>query len=295
MSIGSSRSEMTVYRLFLVPALVYLVSLTLFPFLYSIYISLHSWTLTRIGPPEWCGLHNYARLLGDSQFHTAIVNTLLFLFGGLSLQLIIGFVIALLLHHEGRIYNFLRSVFLLPMMITPIAAALMWQMLYNNEYGAIRDILTRIGFTRVPIWLGDPRTALPAVMAVDAWQWTPMVVLFCLAGLNAIPPSFFEVARVEGGSLLQTIRYVVFPALKPVLLVITLLRGMDIFKIFDLIFMLTKGGPGTSTETMAYYTYRQGFAFFDMGYASALSIVILLIVTFLSQFLIKATLRHNFE
>lgn len=269
------------YRAFIAPAMVLLIGITFGPFLYSIYLSLHTWTLTTPGGPMFIGMANYLRLVTDRRFWYALGVTVRMLTICLAIQVPLGTGIALLLNIGDR--KVLRTLFLLPMMLTPIVAALMWQMMLNNEYGSVRHMLNLIGVQDVPIWLGEPRTAPATLVLVDSWQWTPMVVLFVLAGLNTVPQHYYEAARIEGARADQMFVRIVLPVLKPVLILVTILRGMDVIKMFDIIFVLTKGGPGASTETMTYYTYRLGFGMFDMGYAATLSLVILFIGMFLSS------------
>jgi multiple sugar transport system permease protein len=290
----SKSSREWTYLRFAVPALAVLVLLTMFPFLYSIWISLNNWDLTSMRTPRFAGLNNYTIMVGDSLFHKSMLNTLLFLLITLPVEIMLGFTIAMLLNRDGEFFKALRVPFLLPMTITPIVAALVWRMLYHNEYGALTYFLGLLGCTQVPVWLGDTKTALACVAAVDIWQWTPFVMLLFLSGLQSIPEDYYEVAEIEGASSWQVITKVTIPCLRPVFLVAVLFRTIDIMKLFDVLYILTKGGPSNTTETMSYYTYRQGFGFFRMGYASALSLVVLLIVTISSQWLLKLLRRVDY-
>ena len=271
------RQDARWYFVFLFPALLLLVGITFGPFLYSIYLSFHSWTLTRPGAPSFVGFDNYVRMFNDGLFFRSIATTAHILILCLAVQLPIGFFMALLLNRPHPLIQPIRTLLLLPMMVTPIVAALMWQMMFNNEYGPVRFFLNALGVERVPIWLGDPNTALYAIVIVDSWQWTPMFMLFILAGLQTIPNEYYEIAALEGASPLQVFRHVIIPFVRPLLLVVVLLRGIDVIKLFDIIFVLTRGGPGSATETMTYYAYRRGFAEFDMGYAATLALFILVL------------------
>lgn len=278
-----SKSEKQWYLVFLLPALAVLILITFGPFLYSIWLSFHQWRLATRGGPQFVGLQNYLRMLRDMRFFGAMHITAIMLVLCLAVQIPLGFTLALLLYSEGPARKLLRTLILLPMMITPIVAALMWQMMLNNEYGSARHILNVIGIQNVPIWLGEPTTALATLVVVDTWQWAPMVVLFVLAGLNSLPNHYFEAAQLEGARIHQTILMIIFPVLKPVITLVAILRGIDVIRMFDVIFVLTRGGPGTSTETITFYTYRQAFGFFDMGYAATLSLMILIISIILSS------------
>lgn len=292
---SSRRSRDQVYFRFAVPALAVLLLLTMFPFLYSIWISLNNWDLTSMRTPRFAGLQNYAALLGDGLFHRAMLNTLLFLLIALPMEVALGFMIAMLLNREGWLFRAIRVPFLLPMTVTPIVAALVWQMLYHNDYGVLRYLLGLLGCTKAPIWLGDSRTALACVAVVDIWQWTPFVMLLLLSSLQAIPEDYYEVAQIEGASCWQVVTQVTIPCLRSAFLVALLFRGIDIMKLFDVVYVLTKGGPSNTTETMSYYTYRQGFGFFRMGYASALSLVILMIVTIASRWLLSLLQKVDYQ
>ncbi len=272
------RQDVRWYLAFLTPALILLVGITFGPFLYSIYLSFHSWTLTRPGGPAFVGFENYVRMFNDRLFFGSIATTAHLLLLCLAVQLPIGFFMAMLLNRPHPLIQPIRTLLLLPMMVTPIVAALMWQMMFNNEYGPVRFFLNALGIERVPIWLGDPSTALYAIVIVDSWQWAPMFMLFILAGLQTIPNEYYEIAALEGASPVQVFRHIIIPFVQPILLVVVLLRGIDVIKLFDVIFVLTRGGPGTATETMTYYAYRRGFAEFDMGYAATLALFILVLV-----------------
>lgn len=175
--------------------------------------------------------------------------------------------------------------------MTPVVVGIIWRLMYNPDLGMLNYFLTLFGFSPVN-WTGMPGTALPSVMMADIWEWTPFMALIMLAGLHALPRGPFEAASVDGASWWQTLRYVTLPLLSPAMLVALLIRLMDSFKTFDLIFVLTQGGPGMSTEILNYYTYRYGFKFFHMGYASALSWLLVVVVTIISLILIR-TIRSR--
>ena len=170
--------------------------------------------------------------------------------------------------------------------MTPVVVGIIWRLMYNPDLGMLNYFLSWFGFSPVN-WTGMPGTALPSVMMADIWEWTPFVALILLAGLQSLPREPYEAALVDGASSWQTFCYITFPLLSPAMLVVLLIRVMDSFKTFDLIFVLTQGGPGMSTEILNYYTYRYGFKFFHLGYASALSWVLLVVVTIICMILIR--------
>lgn len=167
-----------------------------------------------------------------------------------------------------------------------MVVGIMWRLLYNPELGTLNYLLELFGFKPIN-WLGEPSLALPSVIMADVWEWTPFMALILLAGLQALPRDPFEAAIVDGASPLQLFKHVTLPLLQPTIMVAVLLRMMDAFKTFDLIFVLTKGGPGMSTEVLSYYTYRYGFKFFHIGQASALSYILLAIIIFITQVLMR--------
>jgi len=254
---------------------------------------LHDWNIFRQEGWQWRGLGNYADILFlDPYFRQSLKVTGFYLLGTVPLQFILGLAVALILYRITRkIIGFLRTTLIVPAIMTPIVVGIIWRLMYNPDLGMLNYLLSLIGLPPVN-WTGMPMSALPSVMMADIWEWTPFMALILLAGLQALPREPYEAAVVDGASNWQTFRYITLPLLSPVMLVAILIRLMDSFKTFDLIFVLTQGGPGMSTETMNYYTYRYGFKFFHMGYASALSWLLVIIVTVISIILVK-TIRSS--
>jgi len=279
--------------LFVAPAVVVLLCIVIFPLIFSLSLSLHEWNIIRAGGWQWKGLDNYATILfQDPYFRTSLKVTVFYLLGTVPLQLALGLVVALILNRITRkVIGFLRTTLVIPAIMTPIVVGIIWRLMYNPDLGMLNYLL---GLFHLPPvnWTGMPRTALPSVMMADTWEWTPFMALILLAGLQALPREPFEAAHVDGATNWQTFRFITLPLLSPVLIVAILIRLMDSFKTFDLIFVLTQGGPGMSTETMNYYTYRYGFKFFHMGYASALSWLLVIIVTVISMILVR-TIRSR--
>ena len=270
------------------PAVVVLLGIVIFPLVFSFSLSLHDWNIIRDKEWSWAGLTNYADILFlDPYFRTSLKVTGLYLVGTVPLQLFFGLLVALVLSKITRkIIGFLRTTLIIPSIMTPIVVGIIWRLMYNPDLGMLNYFLSLLGLPPVN-WTGMPQTALPSVIMADIWEWTPFMALILLAGLQALPREPFEAAEVDGASGLQTFRYITLPLLSPVMIVAVLIRLMDSFKTFDLIFVLTQGGPGMSTEIMNYYTYRTGFKFFHMGYASALSWLLVIIVTLISILLVK--------
>jgi len=270
--------------LLIAPALLVLLSLSIYPLIYSITISFQTETTTGV---VW-SLANFARLLSDTFFLTAMVHTLVFAVAALTLEFSIGLGLALLLNGQIRARGFFRASLLVPMMLPTVVVGVVWRLMLNPNFGAINGTLKRFGLNTDPLtWTASPKLAFISVIAVDVWQWTPFVFLVLLAGLQAIPQEPYEAALIDGSSRWQTFRHVTFPLLKPAILIALLLRTMDLLRVFDQIFILTEGGPGFATETISLYIYRTAFRFFDFGYAAAMSFVLLALTNVISTIYIR--------
>ncbi|MGQ9615126.1 MAG: carbohydrate ABC transporter permease [Spirochaetota bacterium] len=274
---------------FLAPTLVVLISIVIFPLIFSLSLSLHDWNVIRAKGWEWVGLKNFKDILfEDPYFRSSIKVTFLYLLGTVPVEFALGLVVALLLYQITRkIIGFLRTTLIIPAIMTPIIVGLIWRLMYNPDLGMLNYFLSLLGLKPIN-WTGMPKTALPSVMMTDIWEWTPFMTLIMLSGLHALPREPFEAAYVDGATYLQLLRFITLPLLSPIMIVALLIRLMDSFKTFDIIFVLTEGGPGMSTEIMNYYTYRYGFKFFHMGYASALSWLLVVIVTVIAITLIRS-------
>ena len=284
-----ARKRRYVWLLFIAPAVIVLFSISIFPMLFSLSLSFHDWTIIKAGGWKWVGLGNFANiLLHDSYFRTSLLVTLLYLVCTVPAQFVLGLAVALILNEiVHRIIGYLRVALILPAMMTPVVVGIVWRLMYNPDIGMLNYLLSFFGVHPIT-WTGMPGTALLSVAMADTWEWTPFMALIILAGLQSLPREPFEAATVDGASYLRTLRFITLPLLRPVLVVAVLIRLMDSFKAFDLIFVLTQGGPGMSTEILNYYTYRTGFKFFHMGYASALSWLLVVIVNIVATILLRA-------
>ncbi len=201
-------------------------------------------------------------------------------------QLVLGLAVALLLNRDLRAKGIIRTIVVLPMMATPVAVGLIWRFMYNTDLGMVNYFLSLIGMKKFD-WLGNIKTGFWAVVITDVWQWTPLIVLILLAALQALPHDLYEAASIEGANKLQTFRYITLPLIRPAILVALLIRIMESFKTFDIIFVLTGGGPGATTQVLSLYTYKVGFRQFEMGQASALSFFMLIIVLLIANIFLK--------
>lgn len=260
----------------LAPALLVLTALTLFPIGYVIYLSL---TNLGVNTPDgaFIGLDNYTAIFSDPAFGDSVRVTGLFTGGAVATELVLGFGIALLLNKGLRGLGLVRTLMLLPMVMTPVIVALSWRMLFSPTYGLFDYLLSVIGLAQ-PDWLGDSRVALLSVIAVDVWQWTPFMFLMLTAGLHSLPSEPFEAARVDGAGRLAMFRFLTLPMMRNIIIIAVIFRAIDAFDTFDIIWVLTNGGPGTTTQTLTIYSYLQSFRWFNFGYGAALSVLMLITV-----------------
>ena len=273
-----NRAERRATIVLLGPALTFLAVLSIWPFAYLLYASFTSYQLAIPIPTEWVGLGNFRRIFASGRFWSSLSITLVFALVAVPLQIALGLGLALLLNGLSRGREIYASLFLIPMMLAPIVVGFAWNLFLNPIYGPLNALLRGLGFTP-PAWASSPDWALPTVVLVDIWQWTPFVMVVLLAGLRSIPARIFEAAQVDGSNRWQTFVHIVVPMLIPYMTVAFVLRFIDSFKVFDVVYILTKGGPGTSTQNLAYYTYDMGFGRFDFGLAGALSLVQLVLLT----------------
>jgi len=270
--------------LFIAPAIAVLLSLSIYPLIYSLTVSLQQETAAGV---NW-GLGNFARLASDDFFRDAMVHTFIYAFAALTCEFLLGLGLALLLNQQIRGRGLFRASLLVPMMLPAVVVGVVWRLLLNTNFGAVNGTLKQFGInTESLTWTASPRLAMLSVIAVDVWQWTPFVFLVLLAGLQAIPQEPYEAALIDGSSRWQTFRHVTLPLLKPSILIVLLLRTMDLLRVFDQIFILTEGGPGFATETISLYIYRTAFRFFDFGYAAAMSFVLLALTNVISAIYIR--------
>ena len=268
---------------FSMPAVIFLSFFIVVSILYCFYMSFFEWKLFDMGANKvFVGLANYAKLFHDEVFGVVLKNTLLITAYCLVLETLLGFAIALALWAWQRKLRVVQTIFLLPMITSPVIVALIWRYIYDPQFGILNYFLHSVFGTGNIAWLGDAKLALPSIILVDVWQMTPFTILILYAAMMNINDDWIEAAQIDGASFFKTVKKIVIPSILPMTSFILLMRTMDLLKIFDTIYVLTRGGPGYATETMAMYTYKVGFSQYDMGYAMALSIATLVIVLLLS-------------
>jgi multiple sugar transport system permease protein len=264
---------------FVVPAVVAILAVIVFPWGFTLWMSLFDW---KIGStPVFTGLANYAELATNQRFLEAIAHTLWFTALAVAGPLILGTAAALVFHQKFPLRGFFRGAFILPMMATPVAIALIWTMMFHPQQGVLNYLLSLVGIGPSE-WVYSPTLAIPCLVLVDIWQWTPLVMLIVLGGLASLPTDPFEAAYLEGATRWQTFRLVTFPLLLPFIMVAGVVRLIDALKTFDTIYVITQGGPGTASETINLYLYLQAFSFYQVGKASAVVVVFFVIVVGLS-------------
>ena len=276
--------------LFTLPTLIVLILLNTFPLIYSILLSfsrVDTSTGLEVGEKT---LDNWSSLLQDSQFWGSVEFTVLFTVLAVVVEYVLGLALALLLRERLGGGGFFRVLFAIPMMLTPVAIGFMWRMLYDQSNGPIDAVLGAIGLG-APGWLSNSHLAVVSVVIMDVWEWTPLVFLLMLAGLQAIPTEVVDAARVDGATGWQVIIRVILPMLAPVSVTAVFLRMIDSFQVFGQIFLLTGGGPGTATTSTTLFGFFQGFQAFDLGYGAAIALSLLVLVIVVSSLFLSISRR----
>lgn len=267
--------------------IMFLLAIIVFPLAYAIIISFCKYDLaTSKAKVEWIGLGNYVGLAQDPRFLQSLLRSLYFVSLSVFFTFAIGLGIALLLNRNIRGRSLFFTCLLIPMVIAPIIIGLAFRFMYNFDYGIIPYLVELFGLPKEEI-LGNPSYSLNAIILVDIWQWTPFSMAVLLAGLESIPREFTEAAKVDGASKPQAFRYITLPSLRPYIGVVLLIRIMDSFRAFDKLFVMTRGGPGLSTETLALYSWEVGFAWFQMGKASAMGLLMLVLIIVIGEIMMK--------
>lgn len=269
------------------PAVVVLLLMMAFPVGYTLFLSFTNWTPTALGSPTLSGFGNYVKLLtDDDRFLNALGRTLLFTAVGVGVQTVLGVGLALVFNREFKGRGIFRTIFLMSMVATPVAIALVWMMIMDLNTGVLNWIIEELTGSRVP-FLSDRSIVLWSMILVDTWQWTPFIMLITLAGLSALPTEPYESAQIDGASGPQLFWHLTLPMLRPVLMVALMFRSIDALKTFDIIYVITGGGPAYASETLNLYIFSQGFQYFNMGYASAALVLYFILVMGVSLLFIR--------
>ncbi|MBC9209834.1 sugar ABC transporter permease [Roseomonas aerophila] len=269
--------------MFVVPAGVVVISVILFPWLFTLFMSTHEWKIG--GGHHFVGLDNYRKLFTDERFLWSMVRTLYFTALAVIGPMVLGVAAALVFNRNFPLRGLARTIFILPMMATPVAVALVWTMMFHPQLGVLNWLLSQFGIPP-SMWVYDAKTVIPTLVMVEIWHWTPLVMLITLGGLASLPQDPYEAAKIDGASPLQSFWHITLPLLAPFLVVALIIRTIDALKAFDTIYVITQGGPGTSSETINIFLYLQGFAYYNMGYASAVVVVFFTMIVGLASLLL---------
>lgn len=281
--------------LFVLPALLFVLAMMVFPIGYTVWLSLNTWNGSANASPNWVGASNYSTLLTDDpRFMDSVVRTFVFSIAAVFVEMVLGLLIALLLQGKFVGQNLIKTLILLPMVATPVAMGMAWLLMFEPTIGMLNAFAKDFGIPPQP-WLGSEQQALWCLVGVDVWEWTPMMALIILAGLTVLPEEPFEAARVDGASPIQRFFYLTLPMLAPTLVVAVLLRSIDALKTFDIIYTMTRGGPGYATETINIYGYVQSFEYFKLGQASSLLIIFFAIVLGISLLFVQIRRRWGVQ
>jgi multiple sugar transport system permease protein len=272
--------------LFIAPALALLLFLSIWPLIWLIRLSFTDYSVTRDVPASFVGLNNYIDVITSDQTHKRLVTTLIFVVGAVGLQTILGFTIAYLISRRLRGRGALTTLFLIPMMLSPVVVGLFWKFMLDVQFGVVNSFSDSLGLGRAE-WLTNQRLALFSLIIVDTWQWTPFIMLIALAGLTAVPKYLYEAAEIDRASEWFRFRRITLPLVWPLLLIAIMFRAIEAFRLFDLVYILTGGGPGGTTETISFQVYKIAFFGFDTGRASAYGVLIVIVVTIAAQLYLR--------
>ncbi|NDO89858.1 sugar ABC transporter permease [Cellulosimicrobium cellulans] len=268
--------------LFISPAMLLLLAMSVFPLLWALTLSFTNYSATSSAPAEFVGFANYAEILTSPAVRQRALTTLVYVVGAVTLQTVLGFGIAYLISRRERGRGLLTTVFLVPMMLSPVVVGLFWRFMLDAQFGVVNSLLTSVGLQPVE-WLTRQETAMISLIVVDTWQWTPFIMLIALAGLTAVPRYLYEAASIDRASEWFRFRNITLPLVWPLLLIAVMFRAIEAFRLFDLVYILTNGGPGVSTETLSFHVYKVAFLGFNTGTASAYGILMVVVVIVLAQ------------
>jgi multiple sugar transport system permease protein len=277
--------------LLLIPSVILLLVILVGPFFYMVwtgFTDLHYALPGREG--SFVGFDNFRRLMQDDPiFWHSFVLTLKFVFWVVAVEFVFGFTLAMLLFHYIKHHRFILTMLLVPMMLAPIAVGLIWKLLLQGDFGMVTYYLRMIGvFDLRSAVMSDASLVMPVIMMIDVWQWTPFVTLVMLSGLLSLPKEPFEAAVMDGAGPVQIFKDVTLPLMRPIIALVLLLRGIDAFKEFDKVFILTGGGPGIATEMLSIYAFRINFKDWDLGYGAVCAFMIYLVVLIMCSVFYKA-------
>lgn len=280
--------------LLILPALVLVFCILFYPLIYSIRISLYDLNLTRPWlKPEFLGLDNYRQIVQNPNFWNAFLRTSYFVLLDVVIGIPLGLGIALLLNQRFKFRGTVRALILLPWVIPGTVNGIIWKWIYNTDHGALNGILYQLGIVSYyQPWLSNPWVAIHMLILANLWSGTPFVVLLYLAGLQTIPTELYEAARVDGAGIRTSFLHITLPLLKPITLIMVILKVIWTFKLFDIVYVLTGGGPANSTQVISYYIFVESFKFLNLGYGAALSYTLAFIILIFVVFYYRLAYRE---
>jgi len=277
----------------ILPGVILLLLFYLYPLLYSLFISFHDFRLIRPDLTEFVGFRNYFEIFQDDEFVNAFINTVIYVGIALPFELVIGLSLALALDKITRGKNLIRALLIIPQFLAPLAMGFIWKFMYNNDLGIINFVLRNIGIDRAPLWIADPAISLYSCIIVEIWACVPIFMLLLSAGLTTLSTEIIDAAKIDGANAYHRFRYIILPHLKPIILVTLLIRGMDSFRIFDLVYGLTQGGPAMSSDVLSLYMYRSGMLDRQFGFAASAGWIMVFMMLIASYILIKTMYRDG--
>jgi len=285
---GRRRGYVRRYAVFALPAAIVVAAVIIFPWIFTIFMSIHDWQPT--GGISYIGWANFRHLLTDPNFGRAVLRTLYFTVIAVGAPLVLGIYAALCFHQRFPMRGLARTIFILPMMATPVAVALVFAMMFNPQLGVLNYILTSVGLPPFS-WVYSEKTVIPTLAMVETWEWTPLIMLIVLGGLASLPGDPYEAAKLDGASAWQSFRYITWPLLLPFIIVAAVIRTIDALKSFDVIYVISQGGPGTASTTINIFLYNEAFAYYHLGYGSAVVIVFFALIVAITLVLLMLRTR----
>jgi multiple sugar transport system permease protein len=272
------------YWLFAMPAAVVVVAVILFPWLFTLVMSVNNWKVS--GNVYFVGWGNFGHLFDDPRFLWAVARTLYFTTASVIAPMLIGIWAAVVFASNFRLRGAARTIFIMPMMATPVAIALVWTMMFHPQLGVLNYLLSLVGLPPSS-WVYNADTVIPTLVMVETWQWTPLVMVIVLGGISSLPIDPYEAAVIDGANDWQMFRYITLPLVWPFIVVAAAMRIIDALKAFDTIFVITNGGPGTASETINMLLYQTAFGYYDLGYASAMVVVFFALILLITGLLLR--------
>lgn len=289
----SSKSRLAPsYWPFIIPALVIVGAVILFPWAFTLWMSTQQFRIGEV--QQFAGFDNYVRLAFDARFWDSMEHTLLYTALSVIAPLILGTAAALVFDSKIPLRGLMRGIFVMPMMATPVAVALVWTMMFHPQLGVLNYLLSLVGIPP-QAWIYEQATVIPSLVLVETWQWTPLVMLIVLGGLAAVPREPYESAEIDGATGLQKFVYITLPMVLPFMMVAVIIRSIDAVKSFDIIYAMTQGGPGTASETINLYLYNVAFSYYDVGYGSAIAVVFFIVIVVMSLVLLYLRQRSKWN